>query len=155
MDLAKPVTSPMSASVKLTLADGPDFEDPTLYRSTVGSLQYLSLTRPDVAYAVNKVCQFMHTPKTPHWQAVKRILRYLKHTAHLGLHIKPSSDYSLHAFTDADWAGCPDDRRSTGGFCIFLGPNLVSWGSKKQSTIACSTTEAEYKALANTTAELL
>ncbi|KAF5460167.1 hypothetical protein F2P56_020054 [Juglans regia] len=113
MDLAKPATSPMFASAPLTLADGPTFEDPTLYRSTIGSLQYLSLTCPDVAYAVNI-------------RAVKRILRYLKHTAHLGLHIKPFPEYTLHAFTDTDWAGCPNDRRSTRGFCIFLGSNLLS-----------------------------
>ncbi|XP_042982037.1 uncharacterized protein LOC122311522 isoform X1 [Carya illinoinensis] len=155
MDLAKPVSSPMAFSTRLSLTDGPDFSDPTLYRSTVGSLQYLSLTRPDIAFAVNKICQFMHAPKLPHWQAVKRILRYLKQTAHYGLHIQPSSTYTLQAFSDADWAGCPDDRRSTGGFCIFLGPNLISWGSKKQHTVARSSTEAEYKALANTTAELL
>ncbi|XP_035547429.1 uncharacterized mitochondrial protein AtMg00810-like [Juglans regia] len=155
MGFVKPVTSPIVGSVKLTLIDGPVFEGPTLYRSTVGSLQYMSLTCLGVAYAVNKVCQFMHTLKVPHWQAVKRILHYLKHIAHLVLHFKSFSDNSLHAFTDADWAGCPDDRRSTGGFCIFFCPNLVSWVSKKQSTIASSSTEAEYKALANTAAELL
>lgn len=74
MAVAKLVTSPMAASAKLSIFDGPPFDDPTFYRSTVGSLQYLFLTRPDVSYAVNKVCQFMHTPKLPHWQAVKRIL---------------------------------------------------------------------------------
>lgn len=78
MDASKPVTSPMSASVKLSLNDGPLFDKPTLYRNTIGSLQYLSLTCPDIAYSINKVCQFMHNPTVPHWQAVKRILRYLK-----------------------------------------------------------------------------
>ncbi|KAF5479480.1 hypothetical protein F2P56_000298 [Juglans regia] len=120
MDLAKPVKSPMASSTRLSLTDGPEFFDPTLHRSTVGSLQYLSITRPDVAFAVSKVSQFMHAPKTSHWQAVKRILQYLKQTANLGLHIKLFSSYHLHAFTNADWAGCPDDRRSTGGYCVFF-----------------------------------
>lgn len=136
MDLAKPVQSPMAASTHLSFTDGPAFSDPTLYRSTVGSLQYLSLTRADVAFVVSKVCQFIHNPKLPHVQVVKRILRYLKHTAHYGLHIRPSPSYNLHAFSDADWAGCPDDHRSTGGYCVFLRSNIVSWGSKKQQTVA-------------------
>lgn len=80
MDASKPVTSPMSASVKLSLNDGPLFDKPTLYQNTIGSLQYLSLTCPDIAYSINKVCQFMHNLTVPHWQAVKRILRYLKNT---------------------------------------------------------------------------
>lgn len=155
MNCAKLVTTPMAVSSKLSLTDSLDFEDPTLYRSIIGCLQYLSLTRPNVAYAIKKFFQFIHTPKVPHWQAVKRILRYLKHTAHLGLSIQPCSSYSLHTFTDVEWAEYPNDRRSTGGFYLYLGSNLVSWGSKRQYTIAQSSTEAEYKALANTTAKLI
>ncbi|XP_035539541.1 uncharacterized mitochondrial protein AtMg00810-like [Juglans regia] len=152
---ANGVTSPMSASTRLSIHDSPTFPDPTLYRSIVGSLQYLSLTRPDIAFSVNKICQFMHNPKHSHWQAVKRLLRYLKQTLNFGILLQKSSSLQIQAFSDADWAGCPDDRRSTGGFCIFLGSNLVSWSSRKQRTVAHSSTEAEYKALANTTAEVL
>ncbi|KAF5470468.1 hypothetical protein F2P56_010982, partial [Juglans regia] len=123
--------------------------------SVVGGLQYLSLTSPDIAYAVNKVCQFMHCPKLPHWTAVKRILKYLKGTLNFGLSFKKSSKLNLQAYTDVDWAGCLDDRRSTGGFCIFLGHHLISWSSKKQKTVARSNTEAEYKSLASTAAELI
>jgi hypothetical protein len=151
---AKTVTSPMSSSVTLSRFDGEAFEDPSLYRSIVGSLQYLSLTRPDVSFAVNKVCQFLQRPTINHWTAVKRILRYLKHTLFHGLFLRRNSPNQLHAYSDADWAGCPDDHRSTGGYCIFLGTNLISWSSRKQAIVSCSSTEAEYQSLANTTAEI-
>jgi hypothetical protein len=155
MHEAKPISSPMSSSSSLSAFFGDPMEDPTLYRSTVGSLQYLSLTRLDLGFAVNRVCQFMHRPLQPHWQAVKRILRYLKHTLSHGLLISRTSYLQLQAYSDADWAGCPDDRRSTGAYCVFIGSNLVSWSSRKQPTISRSSTEVEYKAVANTTAEFL
>ncbi|KAF5468349.1 hypothetical protein F2P56_012507 [Juglans regia] len=145
----------MTASIKLSQYDSPEFEDSTLFRSIVGGLQYLSLTRPDIAFAVNKVCQFMHCPKAPHWTAVKRILRYLKGSINHGLFFKSRSNIFLQAYTDADWAGCPDDRRSTGGFAVFLGNHIISWSSKKQKTVARSSTEAEYKSLSSTAAELI
>jgi len=151
---AKPVTSPMSSSTTLSLFDGEAFDDPSLYRIIVGSLQYLSLTRSDVSFAMNKVCQFLQHPTVNHWTAVKRILRYLKHTIFYGFLIRSNSNSQLHAYSDADWAGCPDDRRSTDGYCIFLGHNLISWSSRKQATVSRSSTEAEYRSLANTTAEL-
>jgi hypothetical protein len=155
MHEAKPISSPMSSSSSLSALSGDPMEDPTLYRSTIGSLQYLSLARPDLGFAVNRVCQFMHQPLQPHWQAVKRILQYLKHTLSHGLLISRTSSLQLQAYSDADWAGCPDDRRSTGANCVFLGSNLVSWSSRKQPTVSRSSTKAEYKAVANTTAELL
>jgi hypothetical protein len=101
-------------------------EDSTRYRSIVGALQYLTLTQTDLSFAVNKVCQFLHSPTTIHWEAVKRILRYVKGTISLGLKIRKSNSTLVSAFSDADRAGCPDDRRSTGGFAVFLGNNLVS-----------------------------
>jgi len=104
---------------------------------------------------VNKVCQYLHAPTTLHWAAVKQILRYLRHTTKLGLKICRSSSLLITAFSDADWAGCLDDRRSTCGFAIFLGANLVSWSARKQTTVSRSITEAEYKAVANTTAEVM
>ena len=94
-------------------------------------------------------------PTTTHWTAAKWILRYVQNTLQLGLTFMRSSHTRLSDFSDADWAGCPDDRRSTGGFAIFLGPNLVSWSSRKQATVSRSSTEAEYKAVANATTELI
>jgi len=155
MHEAKPITSPMASSSALSAFTGDPMEDPSLYRSTVGSLQYLSLTRPDLSYAVNRVCQFMHRPLKPHWQTVKRILRYLKHTISHGLLLHRNSHNTLQAYSDADWAGCSDDRRSTGAYCVYIGSNLISWSSRKQLTVSRSSIEAEYKAVANTIAELL
>jgi histone deacetylase 1/2 len=129
--------------------------DATYYRSKVGALQYLTLTRPDLAFAVNKVCQFLHNPTTVHWTTVKRILRYIKGTIDIGLKIIKSVSLVMSAFSDADWAGSIDDRRSTGGFAIFLGPNLLSLSARKQATVSRSSTEAEYKSLANATSEVI
>jgi histone deacetylase 1/2 len=123
--------------------------------SIVGALQYLTLTRPNISFAVNKVCQFLHAATTVHWAAVKRILRYVRGTLHLGLKIRKSPSTLVSAFTDADWAGCPDDRRSTGGFVVFFGSNLISSTARKQATVSRSSIEAEYKAMANATAELM
>ncbi|OWM63729.1 hypothetical protein CDL15_Pgr005991 [Punica granatum] len=127
----KPISSPISSGSRLSLHDGDPFQDYSLYRSVVESLQYLSLTRPDITYTVNQVCQFMHCPTTAHWMAVKRILCYLKGIITYGLHIRPSPISSIHGFSDVDWAGNPDDRRSVSGFIVFLGSNPVSWSSKK------------------------
>lgn len=101
----------------------------------------------------NRACQHMHSPKHSHFVAVKRILRYIKGVLHQGLLYTPSS-LVLTAFSDADWAGDRIDRRSTTGFCLFLGSNLISWCAKKQHTVARSSTEAEYRALAHTAADL-
>ncbi|KAK2979557.1 hypothetical protein RJ640_027421 [Escallonia rubra] len=151
---AKPVHTPMSSSTQLSRHVGDPHPSPTVYRSIVGALQYLSFTRPDISFSVNKVAQFMQCPTSEHWSAVKRILRYLKETINFGLLLRRSPSLSLSAFSDADWAGCPDDRRSTSGYCVFLGPNLISWSSRKQPTVARSSTEAEYKALATVASEV-
>jgi hypothetical protein len=144
--------TPVDTSFKLS-ADGEPFSDPTLYRSLVGALQYLTLTRPELSYAVQQACLYMHDPRVPHHNHVKRILRYLKGTLDHGLHINSSSPTTLTAYSDADWAGCPDTRRSTSGYCVFLGNNLVSWSSKRQVTVSRSSAEAEYRAVAHTVAE--
>ena len=153
----KPCSTPMTTTEKLSAYAGTPLsgDDVTRYRSVVGALQYLTLTRPDISFAVNKVCQFLHAPTTDHWTAVKRILRYIKHTLHMGLKITKSMSTLVSGFSDADWAGCIDDRRSTSGFTIYLGRNLVSWSARKQPTVARSSTEAEYKAMANATAEII
>lgn len=139
MEGAKPCSTPISSGT-LSRADGSSLQDPTQYRQILGALQYLSFTRPDICYAVNKVCQFMHLPSDAHWMTVKRILRYLKHTIHYGLQLRRQNPFRLSAYSDADWAGCPDDRRSTGGYGIFFGQNLISWTCRKQQTIARSST---------------
>jgi histone deacetylase 1/2 len=157
MTKCKTAPTPLSSSDQLSLHTGTPLgpEDSTQYRSIVGALQYLTLTRPDLAYSVNKVCQFLHAPTTEHWTATKRILRYVQATLKLGITFSKTSSTFLSGFLDADWAGCIDDRRSTSGFAIFVGSNLVSWSSRKQATVSRSSTEAEYKALANATAEII
>jgi histone deacetylase 1/2 len=157
MSDCKPVSTPLSTSEKLSLHEGTLLgdRDATHYRSVVGALQYLTLTRPDIAFSVNKVCQFLHAPTTVHWEAVKRILKYVKQCTKLGLKIYKSPSTLVSAFSDADWAGNIDDRKSTGGFAVFLGTNLVSWSSRKQPTVSRSSTESEYKAIANATAEVM
>jgi histone deacetylase 1/2 len=142
---------------KLSATDGTllTVDEATRYRSIVGGLQYLLITRPDLAFAVNRVCQFLHAPRCSHWTAVKRILRFVRLTIGHGLSLRQSTNDLLSAFSDADWAGDPDDRRSTGGYAIFYGRNLIAWSARKQPTVSRSSTESEYKALANATAELI
>jgi hypothetical protein len=111
------------------------------------------LTRPDIAYAVQQLCLHMHSPHDVHVAMMKRVLRYVKGTPNIGIQLRPSSSPSLTAYSDADWAGCPDTRRSTSGFYIFLGDALVSWSSKRQTTVSRSSAEAEYRAVANAVAE--
>jgi histone deacetylase 1/2 len=154
---SKVASTPLSASDKLSAFEGNPLgpNDSSRYRSIVGALQYLTLTRPDIAFSVNKVCQYLHAPTTVHWTAVKRILRYITGTASLGLTFRKSPSTLVNAFSDADWAGCVDDRKSTGGFAVYFGPNLISWSARKQPTVSRSSTEAEYKALANATAEII
>jgi histone deacetylase 1/2 len=125
--------TPLSSSEKITAREGDMFgpEDSTKYRSMVGVLQYLTLTRPGIYYAVNKVCQCLHAPTTIYWIAAKQILRYVKHTMSFGLTFVKSHSTLVSAFSESDWAGCVDDRRSTGGFAVFLGPNPISWSAKK------------------------
>jgi hypothetical protein len=148
-----PITTPVDTRSKFSATDGARFSDPSLYRSLAGALQYLTLTRPDLTYAVQQVCLFMHDPRDSHFQLIKRILRYVRGTSHYGLQLHKHSSLDLIAYSDADWAGCPDTRKSTSGFCIFLGNNLVSWSSRRQPTVSRSIAEAEYRAVANVIAE--
>jgi hypothetical protein len=144
----KPVNTPLSTSEKLSAFEGVPLgpKDSTHYRSVVGGLQYLTLTRLDISFSVNKVCQYLHVPTDIHWAAVKRIVRYIKHDTKIGLKIRKSGSTLVSGLSDADWAGSLNDRRSSGGYAIFLGSNLISWSARKQ---------AEYKAVANATAEIM
>jgi histone deacetylase 1/2 len=150
------VSTPLSSSEKITAYEGDllGHEDATSHRRMVGDLQYLTLTRPHIAYAVNKICQYLHAPTTVYWTAAKIILRYISDIVDMGLTFMRSGSTLLSAFSDADLAGCVDDRRSTGDFAVFYGPNLISWSAKKQATVSRSSTEAEYKVVADATVEM-
>ena len=127
--------------------------DPTSFCSLIGALQYLTFTRPDLSFAVNSLCQHMQSPTEGHLVAAKHVLRYVQGTLSHGVLFQPGPRV-LTAFTDSDWAGNPVDRRSTTGFLVFLGNNLITWSSKKQPTVSRSSTEAEYRSLAIGAAEL-
>ena len=153
MATCTPASTPIDVKGKLSSSTGQPVTDPTFYRSIVGALQYLTLTRPDITYAVQQACLHMHDPRDVHWTLVKRILRYVRGTVGQGLQLRRSSSPTLVAYSDAEWAGWPDMRRSTSGFCVFLGDSLVSWSSKRQATISRSSAEAEYRGVANAAAE--
>jgi histone deacetylase 1/2 len=137
-----PFTTPMSSSERLCIVDGDALssEEATHYRNLVSGLQYLTMTRPDISFVVNKVCQYLHEPRTPHMSAVKRILRYVRYTIDSGLQLWSTPSTLLSAFLDADWASNIDDRRSTGGYDIFYEGNLIAWSARKQSTVSRSST---------------
>ena len=147
-----PTRTPADTDSKLG-PEGDPISDPTLYRSLAGVLQYLTFTRPDFSYVVHHICLYMHDPREPHLAALKRILRYVRGTLEFGLQLYASSGSSLVAYSDADWAGCPATRRSTSGYCVFLGNNLLSWSSKRHHTLSHSSAEAEYRGVANAVAE--
>ncbi|XP_039855232.1 uncharacterized mitochondrial protein AtMg00810-like [Panicum virgatum] len=148
----KPCTTPVDINPKLP-ADGPPVQNPSDYHSLAGALQWLTFTCPDLTYAVQQVCLFMHDPREPHLAALKRILRYVRGTLHMGLLLQPSWGSDLTVYSDADWAGCPDTRCSTSGYAVFLGDNLVSWSSNWQNTVSRSSAEAKYREVANGMAE--
>lgn len=153
MTNCKACPTPCKPHNQVLRIEGQPLTDPTLYRSLVGALQYLTFTRPDLSYSVNTVCQYMTTPTEAHFDLVKRILRYIQGTIQYGIHFT-TGPWHLQAYSDADWAGDLNTRRSTTGFVIFLGNNPISWQSKKQGSVSRSSTEAEYRALANTAADL-
>ena len=130
---SKPVSTPMVTSLKLSKNDESAEVNQTFYRSMIGKLQYVVHSRPDIALAVGIVARFSANPRENHLMAVKRIMRYLKGTEEYGLYYKKNDNFELKAYTDADWAGNIDDRKSTSGGAFFLGKRLVTWTSKKQS----------------------
>jgi hypothetical protein len=138
MGACKPASTPLATGGKLAALRGNPLglNDTLQYKSLVGALQYLTFTQPDIAFAVNKVYQFLHAPIDEHWSAVKRILCYLKGCMMLGLKIAKNNSILVSAFSDVDWTGCLDDRRSKGGYAVFLVTNLVSWSARKQPTVS-------------------
>ena len=163
----KPVAVPMIPTVHLSALEGDLLPDPSVYRRLIDRLIYLTLSRPDITFAVHKLSQFMSQPREPHLKAVHHLLRYLKNKPGQGLLFSSSDSLSstafseaspglqLKAFSDSDWGSCPDSRKSVTGFCIFIGNSLVSWKAKKQATVSRSSAEAEYRALASTASELV
>lgn len=150
----KPASTPIEPNHKLSIAAENLPVDKEMYQRLVGKLIYLAHTRPDIAYAVS-VVDFMHNPKEVHLQAVHRILHYLKASPGKGILFKRNTRLVLEAYTDADYGGSLVDRRSTSGYCTFLGGNLVTWRSKKQNVVARSSAEAEFRAMAQGICELL
>lgn len=151
----KPVNTPIEQNHKYFLCSSASCTDKGRYQRLVGKLIYLSHTRPDIAYAVNVVSQFMHDPRKPHMDAVERILRYLKFTPGKGILFSKHGHLRVDGYTDADWAGSADDRRSTSGYFTFVGGNLVTWRSKKQHVVARSSAKAEFRGMALGVCELL
>ena len=156
MSACQPVDTPVEAGLKLCVESNQVPVDKGRYQRLVGRLMYLSHTRPDLAYALSIVSQFMHNPGEQHMNAVIRILRYLKSAPGKGVLFTKNANYqSIEAYTDADWAGDVGDRRSTSGYFTFVGGNLVTWRSKKQNVVARSSAEAEFRGLANVLCETL
>ncbi|CAM8946174.1 unnamed protein product [Rhodiola kirilowii] len=151
----KPRTTPMDTKQKLALSTADKLPDPTEYRKIVGKLVYLHITRPDIAFAVHILSQFLAAPTTEHLQAATRVLGFLKAAPAQGLFYPAGAPLCLEAFCDADWASCPISRRSTTGYCIKLGPCVISWRTKKQSTVSRSSAESEYRAMAQACCELV
>lgn len=139
-------TTPMNINEKLQRADGTEKANPKLFRSLVGGLNYLTHTRPDIAFSVSVVSRFLQSPTKQHFGAAKRVLRYVAGTTDFGIWYSKAPNFRLVGFTDSDYAGCLDDRKSTSRSCFNFGSGVVTWSSKKQETVALSTSEAEYTA---------
>ncbi|XP_048137760.1 uncharacterized mitochondrial protein AtMg00810-like [Rhodamnia argentea] len=142
----KPISTPLDGNAKACADEGRELEDSTMYSQLVGSLIYLTITRPDIAFAVGVASRFMGKPRKPHLDAAKRILRYVKKTFDFGLLYKRVSLGELVGYCDADFARDHYTRRSTTGYSFNLGSTIVSWYSKRQPIVSLSTTEAEYRA---------
>ena len=154
MKNARLISTPLSTTPTLSLQSGTALSDPYEFRTIVNNLQCLTMTRPDIAYAVNKLSQFMHRLTGDHWNVIKRILRYLCGIVDRGIIIHRQSPLHLHAYSYADWVGNKGDFTSTSAFIIYLGRNPVSWSSKKQRTVARSSTKVEYRYVAATAIDL-
>ncbi|CAN7087861.1 unnamed protein product [Brassica rapa subsp. narinosa] len=155
----KTARMPMEDGYKVPLEgeieDSKPYQDPKLYRKLVGKLIYLTITRPDICFAVNQVSQHMQVPKEHHWRMVERILMYLNGSPDQGVWMGCNGSTEVVGYCDADWAGDRADRRSTTCYCTFIGGNLVTWKSKKQKVVSCSSAEAEYRAMLKLTNELV
>ncbi|XP_058732675.1 uncharacterized mitochondrial protein AtMg00810-like [Vicia villosa] len=150
---SKPASTPIEPGLNLDDKDEALLPDPSLFRSIIGKLLYLTHSRPDIMFSVCRSSQYLAKPTSTHLQAAHRIVRYLKNAPAKGLFFRRHSNLQLTGFSDSDWGACPTSRRSITGFCFFLGDNIISWKTKKQTVVSRSSSEAEYRALANTTCE--
>ncbi|XP_031255632.1 uncharacterized protein LOC116113620 [Pistacia vera] len=165
LSTCKPSIIPVEQNIKLTSQqydyetasseNDPLLQDPTSYQRLVGRLIYLTMTRPDISYVVHILSQFMHQPKQSHMDAAIKVLKYLKGCPGLGLLLPRDGNFDITAYCDLDWGTCPMTRKSLIGFCIKIGGSLISWKTKRQSTISLSSAEAEYRAMAKTTCEIV
>lgn len=155
MENSRPSAFPMEQNCNLKVKEDEPDSDASRYRSLLGKLLYLTITRPDIQYAVNTLCQYMNSPKRVHMDAAERILRYLKTTPGQGILLTSKGNLKLQAYCDADWGGCPLTRRSCTGYFIMLGDSPISWRTKRQSVVAKSSAEAEYRSMAATVSELI
>ncbi|KAJ3704067.1 hypothetical protein LUZ61_007772 [Rhynchospora tenuis] len=151
---AKPAMTPLEQNHNLGKATGDQMKDPEKYRRLVGKLIYLTITRPELCYAVHTLAQFMHTPIQTHYDAALRVVRYLKKNPGQGIVLRAVSDLQLYGYCDSDWASCPITRRSLTGYFVLLGDSPISWKTKKQHTVSRSSAEAEYRSMASLTCEL-
>jgi hypothetical protein len=151
----KPISIPLEQNVKLSADKGNLVEDITMYRRIVGSFVYMTIARPDLSYAVGVVSQFMQTPQKPHLDAVRRILKYIKHILQCGIFYEAKNQLQVHGYTDVDWASNVSNRKSTNGFMFSFGSGDVSWSSKKQPIVALLSTEAKYRSVAIVTYEVV
>ncbi|XP_038904394.1 secreted RxLR effector protein 161-like [Benincasa hispida] len=155
MTNVKPMPSPSVQGKKLSKTDGQPLSEPYMYLSTIAALQYLTHTWPDTTYVVNQLSQFLQTPIDVHWQTAKRVIRYISGTKHYDLYFQPSPNLQVSTYYNANWASNLDDRKSVVTYYTFVGNNIVSWSSRKQTVVARSSTESEYRALAHATSEVL
>jgi hypothetical protein len=147
--------TPMDLHLQLRPADGTPLEDPSRYQHIVGSLVYLTVTRPDIAHAVHNLSQFVSAPTSVHFGHLLHVLRYLRGTSSQCLFYARDSPLQLHAYSDSTWASDPTDRRSITGYCILLGSSPLAWKLKKQAVVSRSSTEAELQALPTTNSEIV
>jgi hypothetical protein len=151
----KPMNTPMEVKLKLLVDTSSDLIDATLYRHIIGSLMYLTNTRPDICFFMNTLSQFLVEPRCVHLVAAKHVMRYLKGTMDYGLNYDGDHDFTLSGYTDSDWVGSVADRKSTSICCFSLGSAMISWQSRKQSNIALSIVEAEYLAACSDSCEAI
>ena len=142
----KPCSTSMTPNVLLT-KEGELFKDPERYRRLVGKLNYLIVTRSDIAYLVSVLSQYMSSPTGSHWVTIEHILCYLKEAPGRGILYKKHVHTKIECFSDADWVGSKVDKRSTSGYCVFVGGNMISWKSKKQNVVSRSSAESEFRAM--------
>ena len=151
----KPCDTPIEPGQKLDISEEEEGVDKGQYQRLVGKLIYLSHTRPDIAFAISVISQFMHNPKNSHLQSAYRVLKYLKATPSKGILYRRNETLRLEGYIDADWAGAVLDKRSTSGYCTLLGGNLETWRSKKQTVVSRSSAESEFRSMALGICELL